>query len=339
MVNKKMFFCLLPLITASCSTTYYNKNIKDPSSLERQRVIDEGYCTRVSVGSVPMPEIRQYQSGVQNYNITGTVRTQSSNGLNGNGSYNSYISSSPNAGESFSNGLASGASVGAAFRASLERDKVFKGCMYNLGWTTDKPVESLSSNNTSDFLSLAIKTANENNDPKIQTRIAYAYIEGKDTPRDIDKAIYWLTKASEQGYKDASIALYVIYAGVYVKGYENSGLMIRYLTKASEQGDADAQNMLASLYYKGEIVPKDHSKSLELYKKSCQQNDAISCAQLASMFAMGQGEKKSLIASYILFNKSVRLGNSDAIKSRDYVGNMLGKEDLSKAKIAQDIIY
>ncbi|MBN3059413.1 sel1 repeat family protein [Pectobacterium versatile] len=340
MNNKsKLTFCIIPMLVSGCSTNYYNSNIQDPIALERQRTIDEGYCTRVATGSVPMLEIRSYQTGVQNYNVVGTARTNYPDGYSTTTNYNSNISSYPNTGEAFTNGLASGASIGAAFRAKLDRDKVLKSCMYTLGWTTDKMVKAEEKTQGERFFSQALEMAKKDDNPEIQARVGYAYMEGKDTKQNIDQAIYWFKKSSERGNKDASLALYVIYSGMFKKEYENKNLMIHYIKNAARQGDGGSQGLLATLYSKGDLVPKDDIQAFEWNKKACSQDDVESCFNLANMFAIGQGTDKSLVAAYVLFNKSARLGKDDAIKQRDYIGSLLNKQKLETAKIAKDIIY
>lgn len=340
MNNKiKLIFSIFPILLSSCATNYYNPNIKDSIALERQRTIDEGYCTRVAAGSVPMPEIRSYQTGVQNYNVVGSARTNYSNGYSTNTYYNANISSYPNAGEAFTNGFASGASIGAAFRAKLDRDKVFKSCMYTLGWTTDRTVKAEEQTQGQKFFSQALEMAKKDDNPEIQARVAYAYLEGKDTDKDINKAIFWLKKSADKNYKDASIALYMIYSGIYIKGFENNKLMIEYLTKAATLGDPKAQELIGTFYYRGNIVIKDDVNALGWYKKSCAQNYVLGCTNLASLYAMGQGTRKNLIYAYILFNKSAKLGDEGAIEKRDFIGEQLSKKQLDTAKKEQDITY
>ena len=299
-MKKKNLFLLSPLlILSACSTVYYNTNIQSPEELERQRVIDEGLCTRVSTGSVPMPTIRYYPPLNQNYNISGDIQTRYSNGSISTSTYRSHISSYPSAGDAFSNGLANGASTGIALRAQMDKNKIYKGCMYNLGWTTTKP----------------------NQQDKIK--------------KDIDL----LKSASANGNSEASFMLYKLYAGLYFSGYENKELMLKYLEIASNQDDAQAQAVMAQEYYSGNILPKDFHKSAALLQKSCEQNNDIGCLGMASLFAVGHGVKQNYVSAYILFGKANRLGNNKALEFKKFIENKLTKEELEKAKIAQDVIY
>lgn len=287
------------LSLSACSTIYYNPNIKNQDELEHQRITDEGFCTKVSVGSVPMPSIQHNQTSNRNYNSSGNIQTRYSNGSTSNSTYNSTISSYPNAGEAFSSGLANGANVGLALRAQMDQKKIYKGCMYNLGWTTTKP-------------------------------------KNKDT---IEEEIELLKKASANGSSEASFMLYKLYAGLYSHDHENKELMLKYLKLSSTQNNSSAQAVLAQEYYSGNILSKDYDNSASLFQKSCEQNNDIGCLGMASIFVTGEGVKQNYTAAYILFTKAHRLGNHSALEFRNLIENKLTKEDLEKAKIAKDVIY
>ncbi len=107
--------------------------------LQRQLVIDDGYCTRVAAGSVPMPVVRTYEPAPRVYNIDAQV-----SGYNyGTGTYSSHqITGTATAAPGgfaggFSSGLANGAALGQAIRAKKEHERVHRGCMYALGWTEE----------------------------------------------------------------------------------------------------------------------------------------------------------------------------------------------------------
>lgn len=133
--------------------------------------------------------------------------------------------------------------------------------------------------------------------------------------------------------------LYKLYAGMYFSGYENKELMLKYLEVASNQNDAQAQAVLAQEYYSGNLFPKDFNKSAMLFQKSCEQNNDIGCLGMASLFTVGHGVKQNYISAYILFGKSNRLGNKNAAEFKEFIEKKLTKEELQKAKMAQDIIY
>jgi hypothetical protein len=84
-------------------------------------------------------------------------------------------------------------------------------------------------------------------DAKAQYNLGVSYANGEGVVQDAEKAVYWYTKAAEQGYVQAQFNLGCCY-------YEGNGVVqdderaAYWWTKAAEQGDADAQNNLAFCY-------------------------------------------------------------------------------------------
>lgn len=76
----------------------------------------------------------------------------------------------------------------------------------------------------------------EAGDVSAQETVAAAYEAGIGTATDIDKAIYWATKASEQGQASASFQLSVIYVGQDQLKYSDPEKAQYYLLKSAEQG-------------------------------------------------------------------------------------------------------
>lgn len=327
-------------LLSGCATTYYNPYINDAGALQRQRIMDEGYCTQVASGSVPMPEVRHYQSGVQNYQITGNTRTYASNGYNTNSYYTGSVTAYPNSGDAFAAGMANGMNMGAALRAGKERRQVMQGCMYSLGWTTDKnavahPSISHTKMKTQgeEFFDIALSRA-EAGDPKMQTRVATAYMQGEDAPKDIQKAIYWLGEASDQGFAEASLQLAYIYAGQVDAKYADRQLMILNIQRAAEQGEGMAQSMLGTMYYSGDSgLPKDLDKAVEWYMKACSNDDAVGYLGMGSLYALGQGVKQDPIQAYRYLTRSEELGNADAAGYRKLLEEQMTEAQLREATL------
>lgn len=128
------------VILVGCATpkTYINPFITDQVAQSRQLAIDGGYCTRAAAGSVPIPQVRAYSSGQQNYTVTGTASTYNPSSGYSTSTYSGTARSTPSAGAAFAGGFADGLNMGAAIGARLERDKVYHGCMVALGWATSQ---------------------------------------------------------------------------------------------------------------------------------------------------------------------------------------------------------
>lgn len=123
-------------MSGCASNVYYNPYIDNDSQRAMQLEIDDGYCTSVSVGAVPMPEVRHYDSGARTYTFNASLYQP---GMP-TSSVSGYGSVSPSSVDSFSSGFANGAAIGGAIRAGMDRDKVYNGCMTSLGWTTSKDI-------------------------------------------------------------------------------------------------------------------------------------------------------------------------------------------------------
>lgn len=331
---KRIALFFTSLAISACSTNYYNPNIRNTADLERQRIIDEGYCTQVSSGSAPMPNIRVYNNPV-NANFSGTVNTVYSNGIRSSSNYNGTISTYQNPGESFSNGLANGISAGAALRARFDQDKIFKGCMLKLGWTLDSKDDLTGKTE----LENKIYLANKNNDPELQSQIAMDYVQGVNVEKDIDKAIYWLNKSSSEGNGDASLGLYLIYAGAFGGNYKNDSSMQLYLNKAIEQGNSEADRQMGRLYFEGRYKNKNNEKAADYFKRSCQKNNPLGCVDMAGLYLAGSGVNRSVTAAYVLLNKAYRLGYKDALNMRYKTEEYMTKDEIKKVENVVDIIY
>ncbi|MDZ5604559.1 tetratricopeptide repeat protein [Pseudomonas sp. RP23018S] len=320
---KGRFPVIASFLRSGCATTYYNPHITDAGALQRQRIIDEGYCTRVASGSVPMPQVRHYQSGLQNYQVTGNAHSYGSNGYSTNTYYTGSVMAYPNAGDAFTAGMANGMNMGASIRAGQERKQVIQGCMYSLGWTTDKNAVAHASierakkkTQAEDFFDIVLSRA-QAGDPKMQARAGSAYLQGEDAPKNIEKAIFWLSRASDQGSSEASFQLAYIYAGQVGAQYEDRTLMVLSIQKSAEQGEGIAQSMLGTMYYTGsDGLPKNLDKAIEWYMNACRNNDAMGYLGMGSLYALGQGVEKDPIKAHRFLTRSEELGNTEAADYR-----------------------
>lgn len=309
----------LLLTACAMSPTYYNHNITDRTTLERQRIIDEGYCTQAAAGAVPLPQVRYYQSGVQNYQINGNIQSYSQNGYSTRSNYTGNVSSYQSPSDAFTAGIANGMNMGMAMRAKKNRDAVFKGCMYSLGWTTDKnalssviPTAVPAKEADTTYFSLALVKA-EGGDSEMMGLVAYAYEIGKGTAIDLGKAIYWATKASEKGNARASFQLVKIYHGERYPLYANLEKLRFYLLMSAEQGDVDGQGLLGFEYLAGDnAFKRNFAKAMEWSMKACQKDEVMSCGNVGVMFMGGLGVNKDLIQAHRYFHKAERLGLKDA---------------------------
>lgn len=136
------FVLVVGTLTGCASTHWHNPNYSTDQAaiMAKQQAIDEGYCTQVAHGSVPMPDVRVYSPTQDSYSVSGTISSYGSGGLQ-TSNYTGYVT--PSARTSFSTGFAQGAAVGAVIRARRAQDKIMRACMLQLGWS-DEPVTQQS---------------------------------------------------------------------------------------------------------------------------------------------------------------------------------------------------
>lgn len=104
---------------------------------------------------------------------------------------------------------------------------------------------------TTRFDSLADK-----GDAGAQFNLALLYADGRDRPRDYDKARYWYGKAARQGHPAAQYGLALMHhRGLGVP--RNLKESARWYRMAAKQGHQAAQFNLAALYEKGLGVSHD----------------------------------------------------------------------------------
>lgn len=125
------------------------------------------------------------------------------------------------------------------------------------------------------YLQKAADNENEICKP-IQALAQYAlgkiYLEGKHIPKDIYKAIVYLTQSTEQENGWAAYKL----GKLYLLGKDvskDTGKAVTYLTKSAEQGNQFAQYILGKLYLLGKDVPKNRELAIKWLTLSAEQGN------------------------------------------------------------------
>ena len=105
-----------------------------------------------------------------------------------------------------------------------------------------------------------------------QFNLALLYYHGIGTPQDTRYAIYWYTKAAQQGHVNAQYRLGTVYRFGY--GEEvvqmNFKKAVYWITKAAEQGHLIAQYNLGHMYEYGDAAPQDYKQALFWYTKAAE---------------------------------------------------------------------
>ena len=106
-------------------------------------------------------------------------------------------------------------------------------------------------------------------DANSQFNLALLYANGAGTPQNTKQAVYWYTKAAEQGHVQAQYKLGRLYRfsgdDEVPQDYK---LAIFWYTKAAEQGHIFAQYKLGNIYEDGDGAPQDYKQAFFWYTKA-----------------------------------------------------------------------
>jgi uncharacterized protein len=172
--------------------------------------------------------------------------------------------------------------------------------------------------------------AAEQGDDTAQYSLGRMYFYGTGKPEDLFYEIFnKSTKIDELGYANIENDLAEINGEGVAQDYQQA---IYWLTKAAEQGHAGAQNHLGRMYYEGEGVPQNFKKAVYWFTKAAEQENDSAQYKLAMMYAKGEGLPKNYSYAYSWFSLAVSQGYKDAIKPRDEAAAFLSQKQLAEAQ-------
>lgn len=135
---------------------------------------------------------------------------------------------------------------------------------------------------------------------------------------DPAQAIYWWSKAAENGYAPSMRRLGLAYtAGQLVP--KDEAVAMSWFRKAAEKGDAAAQVSLGVAYAQGAGVPKDSSQALAWLQKAAQQGGALQAmaenyiAQIKGDATAGSGQKLDEVKRQVYPYWNIDLGKRNAL--------------------------
>lgn len=215
-----VFFLGLVAAVAGCASkpTYTHSSIADKEKAALQYEIDDARCTQAAMGSARIPQVA-YQSS-PSYRSSGTITGGSAASGPSTYTYSATTRPAQSAGNSFSQGFANGMNMGAAIAARRAQEKIYHGCMLELGWRTtapasDKPTPSAKTTLTPDeqwaqaiqtFLDVEAASPGgidyRNDEPKLQLLDVTVRTLAKD-PKNGDKSMNWFLIEANRLVKEA----------------------------------------------------------------------------------------------------------------------------------------
>ena len=134
--------------------------------------------------------------------------------------------------------------------------------------------------------------AGEQGDKYVQNKLGDIYLNGRDVDeQDLTKAVYWYSKAAEQYHAGAQYKLGSMYLSGKGVTQDNTKAVYWY-SKAAELYDAGAQYTLGSMYLSGKGVTQDNTKAVYWIKKAAEQGYALAQFKLRTMYFWGKGVAK-----------------------------------------------
>ncbi|MCC5856220.1 MAG: sel1 repeat family protein [Idiomarina sp.] len=135
----------------------------------------------------------------------------------------------------------------------------------------------------------------ESGDADAQLFIGYRYLEGTDTPRDMERSIRWLTRAAAQDNVTATIILGTVYA-------------------------------------EGELVKQDPRLAYQWFNRAAAFGEEVAQARLGLMYLTGEGTIQDLVYAHMWFNIAYANGHEESARLRDDIAQELNRAELSEAR-------
>ena len=134
-------------------------------------------------------------------------------------------------------------------------------------------------------------------DSRAQFDVGLATLNYSSDPEYVMMAMDFLTRAADQGYRDAQSFLGTTYeTGSYVPS--DPVLSTKYYAMAANQGDTFAQSRMGFAYHNGIGVSKDASLSLKWHTAAAENGSAASQTALSIIYADGVGVPKNYVEAF-----------------------------------------
>ena len=186
-----------------------------------------------------------------------------------------------------------------------------------------------------------IKVLAENGSPDAQNELAIAYMTGEGIAKNTEKAVCFFKKAADKHHihacvnlafcyidgvgtnKDVSQAIHFLAIALRQAhpGELNPNLLelffsekidIVALSEIAEQGNAQAQYFLGMCYADGTQVTQDRAKAWELYVKSAEQGEALALCIIGVYVAEGTGVMRDLFHAEEILTHATASGSNMA---------------------------
>jgi len=149
-------------------------------------------------------------------------------------------------------------------------------------------------------------------DANAESVLGLMYVNGQGVPHDPIQALYWLTKAANQGVAAAQNQVALIYCTGGPGVTQDLAQAAIWFRKAADQDDATAQENLAIMYDNGQGVAQDYAAAVYWFRRAAGHGDLTAELNLGLMYNAGQGVTKDSVAAVGWWSKAADRGYADA---------------------------
>lgn len=160
------------------------------------------------------------------------------------------------------------------------------------------------------------------------------YYTGNITPRDVDKAIFYLKKASKQNLSRAQYFLgSIYYYDEFIIIDKKISKALKYLTLSANNYNSNAEYLLGRIYYEGIHVKCNVNKAFEYLKHSSSNNNSDADYFLGTIYFNGLYINKDIKKVIFYLDHAAQLNHSNAqyfLGELYYYGKYI-QQDITKA--------
>jgi uncharacterized protein len=136
------------------------------------------------------------------------------------------------------------------------------------------------------------------------------YDDGVVVPREVATAKKYFRMACDGGNGRGCNSLVLLHPEAATKD-EIAYVIERYRAICDGGGDVEACMALGDVYRKGEWLPVDAKRAIELYDRACTANHPMACNNLGAMYVLGQGTKVDPEKAAALYAKACSIGSRE----------------------------
>ncbi len=179
-----------------------------------------------------------------------------------------------------------------------------------LSHNLNDPVPQQGQTDSPETIAALLKAAEQGN-AEAQSKLAFAYIQGRGVPQNYSEALKWYRKAAEQAQVDAQHGLGVMYhQGIGVPPDYSEAL--KWYRKAAEQGHVISLNNLGLMYATGSGVVQDYAEAVKWIRMAAEKGYVRAQSNLGKLYSQGKGVAKDSAEAVRWYRLAAEQGDPSA---------------------------